>query len=216
MITVRCSVILIAGVCAGAKAQDEGQASWLWDVTTQDGDAVVEPGETATVTLSIDMSPDVGEEMVLGFGAAEWDVLGAGNADMGGIVDWSVTDFFITILGESDGVNIFDVGAAQLTADLFIDDDPIEVMTFEWAPDVYSQFNVEYLTSTANPPDAPRTVGIMMGESLFDGEIVTWPIEEAGIVFGVVPAPSCVTLLGVAALVAQGRRRESTDGRGQA
>jgi hypothetical protein len=44
-----------------ALGQDEFLATWLWDVTTQNGDAIVEPGETATITLSIDFTPNVGE-----------------------------------------------------------------------------------------------------------------------------------------------------------
>ena len=83
---------LIAGLAIGMitpLAQADGTGIWLWEVTTDDGDAIVEPGETASVLLSMHMLPNQGFNVV-GISATIWDTLGMANADKGQIVDWEI------------------------------------------------------------------------------------------------------------------------------
>jgi len=197
---------------ASAAAQVDGQAAWLWEVKTQDGDAIVEPGETATVTLSIDMEPDVGEEMVLGFAGADWNVFGSTNATKGMIGEFGILGELFALPGETDGVNIFGLGAGQFQLDLFSDDDPIKVMFFEWIPEVPGSYQVGYSTETITGSDQQQVIGVHVGEELFsDSEIEFWPIEEAAISFQVVPAPGGVFVTGASAFILAGRRKRRRD-----
>ena len=206
-----------AAVAAPALGQVGGQATWLWDVTTENGDAIVEPGETATVTLSIDMVPDVnfGDGPVLGFGFAIFDTLGGDGAANGQILDWEVLnalDNFTGDLTETDGVNLTNTWLGQ-HPDLgaFLPSDPIDVFEFTWGTNDYSGYSVEYATETLPIGDPPIAHNILVWEGEFLGEhdVFHWPIAEATISFAVVPAPSVLALFagGAACMTAPRRSR---------
>jgi hypothetical protein len=169
-----------AALGAAASAQVDGTATWLWEVTTESGDAIVEPGETATITLSVDMSPDVNFPggPVLGLAYAEFDTLGARNADMGTIEGWDVLGHLDDIFGDqttTDGVNLFGTVAVQPLDDLFDPSDPIDVLRFTWAPQQISEYGVAYNTNT-----------ILLKVAEIDGTF-DWTVVEASISFSVVP-----------------------------
>ena len=67
--------VALAGATTPALADGplQGTATWLWDVTTQNGDAIVEPGETATVTISMLIEPDPGSPPNAMIAAAVFD-----------------------------------------------------------------------------------------------------------------------------------------------
>jgi hypothetical protein len=195
------AMLLAAG--SPVLAQVGGEATWLWDVTTEDGDAIVEPGETATVTLSVDMTPDVNfpDGPVLGFGGAVFDTLGGIGAANGQILDWEVLSALDELTGDFttlDGVDMVGTQAAQsLNIDgPFSDADPIDVFQFTWATDDFSGYVVEYTTETfvGDPPQA-HTIIVWEGEFLGEFDVFYWPITEAAISFEVVPAPGTLVLL---------------------
>jgi len=192
-----------------AMGQIAGEASWVWEVTTQDGDSVVEPGETAIVDLSIDMEPDVftgpgGPPIVLGLFLAQWDMLGQQNSSNGMIVDWTAPLDSVAA-SESDGTNITGLVAFQTgSPDTFLHDDPIHVLTFEWAPATVGTYGVEYITSTLND-----SVSVLTGTIAFDDLVAEeWSVNDAIVPFQVVPSPTSLTLyICAAAGAAVSRRR---------
>jgi len=202
-------VLLVAGCAPMAWAQET--ATWLWHVTTDDGDALVEPGETATITMSLDMQPDVDWEAVLGFSGATFDVLASGGAANGSVLDWQVLNELDFVPGAdesfTDGLSIFDVEAAQSIFGPFHIDDPIAVLDFQWATNDFSGYAVTYETSTANfftdgdPVEGKVDMFVDPdGDKL--GEVALWDAIDTSVTFHVVPTPPglLVFLLGAGAL----------------
>jgi hypothetical protein len=200
-------VVGLGAACRCAVAQPEVLGTWLWKVTTQDGDAIVEPGETATFTLSMDFSPNVGEAgltggEIFGLGLLKFDTLGMAGAEMGQVVGWEILNDLDIDLGDvttTDGTSLFGTTATQFFLfGPFVHDDPIDVIAVEWAPSTFQDFSVTYETSTdeflvwEGPIDQPQTP--------------EWPVVDTVISFQVVPSPSGVlTVLPVVA--AWGGRR---------
>lgn len=202
-------VVCLAGT--GAIAQVGGDATWLWEVSTQNGDSIVEPGESATITLAVDMTPDVGPgSPTQGFAKSTFDVLGGMGADTGEIIAWEVLNN-LDLLGdtaETDGVSLFGVTAIQVVADVFNDDDPIDVFEFVWKPGDYDNRVVEYSTFSFLEDRADHLIIVWEGPDLWKSDAVLWPIEEATISFQVVPAPTSALLIGLAGIAAARRRRK--------
>jgi hypothetical protein len=185
----------------------QGTATWLYDVTTQDGDALVEPGETATITLSVlmELAPDDGP--YLAFAASIFDVLGAAGAEQGHILGWQVLNHLADLTGDlttTDGVSLFNINAGQLTGSYdFSDDNPIDVITFEWAPDSYTDLEVAYDTTTDyNGP----YIYVWQGEDYWVADIAAYPVTEAAITFTVIPAPATAILFATAGATRRRRR----------
>jgi len=200
---LRWCLAVVFATCSAASGQ--GTATWEWAVSTQDGDAVVHPGETATVSLSLNFSPDVSypDGPVLGLEEAVFSTLGGTNADQGMILDWSITENLLFLMREdtttTDGVSLFDTTAAQsVDQDIFLPFDPLAVLEFEWEPAEEGAYTVEYSTSTA--------VMAVWEKTGKGNEGVEWFVEEAEISFAVVPAPSGVVIVIGAALCALSRR----------
>jgi len=192
---------LAAAAGTPAHAGEEPSVTWLWEVTTDDGDALVEPGETATVTLSADMEPSVGEPgqtdgfIVVGIGSTIFDTIGGMNADRGGIADWQVLnmlDFQLGDLTTSDGVSLFGTLAGQGPSFnlFFTDDDPVDVLTWSWSTDDFSGYVVQYETSTE---------GFLIGEGDEPGDIddsfLARTVFEAKVEFHVIPSPTAASAI---------------------
>jgi len=205
--------LLCTAVCAhGASAQET--ATWLWDVTTDDGDAVVEPGETATITMSLDMQPGDDWETVLGFSGATFDVLGGDGAANGSVLDWQVLNELDFASGPDesflDGASILNIEAAQVPFGPFKIDDPLDVLEFHWTTDDFGNYAVTYESSTANwftDELVEGKVDVLVdpdGDNL--GQLALWDAVETSVTFHVVPAPGGVVvfLVGAGAMV---RRR---------
>jgi hypothetical protein len=96
------ALLAFLALTSAAAAQVGGSADWLWDVATDNGDSIVQVGEVATVTLSLDMSPDVDypNGPVLGLGRVEFDTIGGDNADFGSILAWYVLGDLDLALGD--------------------------------------------------------------------------------------------------------------------
>jgi len=205
--------LLCMAVCAQAASAQE-TATWLWDVTTDDGDALVEPGETATITMSLDMQPDVDWETVLGFSGATFDVLGSDGAANGSVLDWEILNDLEFASGPDesflDGASILNIEAAQVPFGPFKIDDPLDVLEFHWATDDFGDYAVTYESSTANwftDELVEGKVDVLVdpdGDNL--GQLALWDAVETSVTFQVVPAPGgvLVFLIGAGAMV---RRR---------
>jgi len=201
--------LLCMAVCAQAASAQE-TATWLWDVTTDDGDALVEPGETATITMSLDMQPGDDPPSEFGFGGATFNVLGNAGAANGTVVDWQVLNGldFLPLIDESftDGVSIFNVEAAQdPLIGGFSGDNPVDVLEFQWATGDFRGYAVTYETSTASWLAGGGVEG-KVDVWISANEFELWDAVETSVTFHVVPAPGGVVvfLVGAGAMV---RRR---------
>jgi hypothetical protein len=181
----------------------DGTATWLWEVSTQNGDAIVEPGETATVTISLLMQ--TADAPFIALNTAVFDTLGDFDAQQGRILGWFLHQPFIDYTGDlttTDGVNLYNTTAVQLTIGPFSSDNPIDVLTFEWAPTSYQLFEAGYVTQSTYP--SLHEVVVWVGEDKVSADSATYPVIEAAIVIGVVPSPATALLL---AMLASIRRR---------
>jgi hypothetical protein len=185
-----------------ALGQDEFLATWLWDVTTQNGDAIVEPGETATITLSIDFTPNVGEKgktgnVINGLNFAVFDVLGGPGAANGTILGWTIDWRLTLILGDTtktDGVSLFSTALAN-PVPFYVTDDPLFALSFEWAPVVLGEYDAHYESHTDQ---------VWLDESYVP---VLWDVREAVFSFQVIPGPSGLSLLVITVLCIPRRSR---------
>lgn len=189
----------------------DGTATWLWDVTTENGDAIVEPGETATITLSVDMSPGVNfpDGPVLGLATGVFDTLGGVNADKGSITGWELLYPFNELIGKgdyttTDGISLFGTAVGQHPeSDVFSPADPIGIISFMWTSDTPGSYVASYATLTEQ-----ITVweGSFPGNDNFDP--FPWSVVEAEIAFQVVPgvATGSATIAGLG-IYAQRRRQ---------
>jgi len=215
---IRCGTRAWAGLpvlacAAGAWAGEEPSVTWLWEVTTDDGDALVEPGETASITLSADMEPSVGEPgqtdgfIVVGLAATIFDTLGGLNADRGGIVGWEVLNMLTFPTGDlttTDGVSLFNTHAGQGPTFnvIFTTDDPVDVLTFSWSTDDFSGYTAHYQTHTS-----VFAIGESEGDLNFDNTFAVTDILEAQVQFQVAPSPPVSAAVLLAMLAVRRRRR---------
>ncbi len=203
--------LIICACAATAHAQLDSTATWLWEVTTDNGDAVVEPGETAAVTLSVlmELPPDAPKDLLVAFGAAMFDTLGANGAPLGHIKDWTIHNQ-LDFAGDqttTDGVSLFNTYVGQPIQDIVLDN-PIDVLTFYWAADASGRFDVAYSTKTSIP-DQAGFVHVLVGPPDCVCELQAWLIEEASVAFLVVPPPATMTVVLFGASHLWLRRRES-------
>jgi hypothetical protein len=185
------TIAILAAAGAAAAARADGISYWLADVTTDDGDALVEPGETASVTLTMLMETYPGDGPFAAFCAAIFDVLGDDGAAGGHILGWEYHNSLNELTGDlatTDGVSIYFVNTGQLTTfGPFASDNPIDVFTFHWAPDEYTPFEATYTTDTDY--EGNRSMLVWEGEDKETAHAVEYPVVEAGITITVVPAP---------------------------
>lgn len=197
----RTAGLMAMGACAGV-ASANGTATWLWDVVTNDGDAIVEPGESAYVQLALQMEPDDGTDL-LALAASIFDTIGGQNASNGQIVTWAILndlDYLTGDLTTTDGVSLFHTNVGQLSVyGPFFTDNPLDVLTFQWKPSATGAYTVEYATVTE--------AMVMWEGAGDDATAVDWATNEAAISFQVVPAPGAAVLVGAGVLGAFRRRR---------
>lgn len=199
----RCAIALLS---LTAPALADGTATWLWDVATQDGDAIVEPGETATITLLLHMQPH--DHPWSAFAATIFDTIGGDGSSNGHIVAWKIHDHF-DLAGDTtttDGVSLFDTQAGQFTVGggPFNEDNPVDIFSFEWQPDVLDSYEVNY--ATISDIEGERAVFVWEGTSKYDATGALYPVSDTLITFTVVPAPPTILLFTIFTLP---RRRSS-------
>ena len=188
------ALIAVAGMAAVASAQT---MTISWMVTDSgNNDGVIEPGETAALTMYASMDPGA-----TGFAGSIYDILGTGNWDTG-TVDANIN--FLASLsddGQLQGNNdITDIESFQLPP-LFNPDfnanNPIALYQILWTPSDYSARTVSGETSHINFDVYTDDFGTSEG---YRGDV-------SGFSFDVVPAPASMALLGLGGLVAGRRRR---------
>ena len=218
---MRSALIAIVSLPSFALGQPQGEGTWIWEVQTQDGDAIVEPGETATVSLWLDMDLSVGEQLpdgyiMSGFGAGVVSVIGGDNADQGQILGWEpnpVLDQF-GLEGTTDGVSIFDVQLGQ-RFEKFDASDPIFLMSFQWEPQEFGSYEAAY--SLLIEEWLFNLPGFLIWKSEGNESITEhWPVIPADVTIGVVPAPAPIAPLAVAFLCVSRRNRRMDDAPRQA
>lgn len=203
--------VLSGALGAAYVAAAQGEATWLWSVTTQNGDAIVAPGETALVTLEVMMESKLYDPDMFAFGAAFFDTLGKQGAAFGQIVDWKILGQLDVIYGDtttSDGVSLFGTMTGQYPQfPKFSQDNPIAVFEFEWMPLVMGRYVVEYETYS-NIPDHEHEINVWIAQEPGDfDDSEFWPVSEAAISFQVVPGPPSLWVLAVAPMTMRRRRR---------
>jgi len=203
---------LLATLALGGAARAEGVGEWFASVTTQDGDAIVEPGESAFVTLGMDFTPDLDwdDGPALAYSTVIWDTLGGEGADRGSIAGWTIPVELVSLTGDlttTDRVSLFGSSIGQLCLfGVCVPDDPLNpILTFEWQPDEYTPLTVEYSTLT-------HKLLVLEGEP-FDFDHVEWEPVETTVTFQVVPGPGgwLVTTFasGLAGVAVRPRRRRA-------
>lgn len=201
MILAQSVVVLISTSIAVA----QGSGEWIWTVVTSDGDAIVEPGEVAEITLSLDLTPNVGElqddgESVFAFGGAlPLNIWGGANADKGTIVDWVANPFLAFPGGRNDGTNITDVLLMQIPQQPVDNSDPIDLVSFQWIPFKYQPMVVSYNAESF----FEDKLGFLVWETFGmngDHHPVRWDLVATGGTFLVIPSPSDWALLFVAVI----------------
>jgi hypothetical protein len=200
--------VLAASTPTHADGRLQGTATWLYDVTTQNGDALVEPGETATITLSLLMEPDEGDGHFIAIGATIFDTLGGDGAAAGHILRWEVHNGLDELTGDlttTDGVSLYNTTAGQILVGggPFTSANPISVLSFEWQPDAYAMFDVEY--DTLSNIEGEQIVLVWAGATKKTASSIQYPVIDAHISFKVIPAPTTLALL--APTLAAVRRR---------
>ena len=201
--------VLAASTPTHADGRLQGTATWLYDVTTQNGDAIVEPGETASITLSLLMEPNDPDDYVA-IAVTIFDTIGGDGADMGFILGWEVLNYLDQLTGDlttTDGVSLYNTNAGQLTVFTgpFTGANPVDVLTFEWAPHEYVHFDVNY--ATISDIEGQQIVVVWEGENWDVVTAVDYPVTEAAISFAVVPAPPAALALLLATAITRRRSR---------
>lgn len=202
------AALLAPGMALG---QGQGTGQWISEVMTQDGDAIVEPGETATVSLWMDMEPSVGEKLpdgtkLFGFGGGSFDIIGSKNAEMGTILGWELNENLAALgdMGTSDGISIFDVVLVQLHLGPFDDSDPIFLLSYEWQPREYKPFEAVYEPFVEGPDGDP---GFLIWKN--DGSNELWAVDDVLVPITVVPASSTGLVLVMLCHFALSKHRRS-------
>lgn len=176
-------------------------------ITTGDGDALVEPGEVASIHLLIDMTPSVGEYVpefdstLYAFYAAKGDVA-AGLNWSAGDVSWAMNGDLITYIGDKA---VLDPGDHSIRGfevvqfeggGPFDRSDPIWIMDITWDPaGDYSPRTVETLIQTLALPERDpaiddKEIGVYYTFA-GGGAPATYDSPDAPFSFQVVPAPRC-------------------------
>jgi MYXO-CTERM domain-containing protein len=191
------SLIAVAGIAAVASAQT---MTYSWSVSdTGNGDGMIEPGESALLTLSASMDP----APAVGFAGSIYDILGTSNWATGSVDSYeNLVDSLATGPGTLGGNNdITGIEAFQLPPFFnaeYNGDNPIALYAITWTPADYTARTVAVADANHQNNDVyTDDFGTSEGYDGVDGAAS----------FQVVPAPASMALLGLGGLVATRRRR---------
>ena len=192
------SLIAVAGIAAAAGAQT---MTYTWTVSDDgNGDGIIEPGESAMLTLSALMDPDQSANDG-GFAGSIYEILGGTNWDTGVV---AVHDNLLDALtddGTLVGNDITNIESFQLPLffnPFFDASNPIDIYKITWTPNDYSSRTVEV-------SDANHQNNDVYTDNF--GTSIPYQAVVNGASFRVVPAPASLALLGLGGLVANRRRR---------
>jgi len=182
---------------AGARADI---ANWIWMVSdTGDADGIIEPGESALLTLFMAFDPPQWRDGAFSE-AGPYDILGDQTWARGTIDDYDMRlDWFSTdpvIDGENNILQVSHFQLARVWGDDYDTSNPIDLFFIQWTPGSYAHATV---TLDNGGPEA------WIYTNAF-GERLLYAGEGGAVSFDVVPAgPSAA--VGFAALALATRRR---------
>lgn len=194
-------ILILAATTAAASAQ---VATWYWTVSdTGNGDGLIEPGESALLTLWLSFEP---RQDQAGGGVAfigPYDILGNDRWSLGSVEQH--TNLLLIGDGQDAGVlddsnNIRGIEHFQYAKFLgapFRADNPIDLVFLHWTPHDHKPGAV-ILENGA--PDAHIYTDIWGNTLLYAG-------AGGSVTFHVVPAPASAPAFGLCALAALRRRR---------
>ena len=192
------SFIVVAGIAAAAGAQT---MTYNWSVTDDgNGDGVIEPGESAMLTLSAAMDPDQSGTDG-GFAGSIYEILGGTNWDTGTLAAHNNLLNALTDDGTLVGNDITNIESFQLPLffnPFFDASNPIDIYKITWTPNDYSARSVDV-------SDANHQNNDVYTDNF--GTSIPYTAVVNGASFQVVPAPASMALLGLGGLVATRRRR---------
>ena len=198
------ALIAVAGLSAGAMAG--GEAFMLVNVSdTGNGDGIIEPGESAVLTMQTRMDWDGSGFEFLAFGGVIVDFLGG---DGTGDSSWTILNSLDDIVGDTtvdEGENLRNMGFLQLDFLGYTTDNPIDLARIVWDPQ--GDYSARTVSFTTDLTPSLGVVGVLVRND--NGKVVSenWSATEADISFEVVPAPASLALLGLGGLAASRRRR---------
>jgi hypothetical protein len=190
------SMTVVAGFAAAAAAQ--GTLTYSWAVSdTGNGDGLIEPGESALLTMTGAMDPGA-----TGFAGSIFDIKGVSNWDTGSVDAYENMLDALTGPGALQANNdITGIEAFQLPPLFnpnFDASNPVTLYKITWTPSDYSSRTVEVGdTNHLNNDVYTDTFGTSVPYQGITGLAS----------FQVVPAPASLALLGLGGLVAGRRRR---------
>lgn len=190
------SLIAVAGIAAAASAQ--GTITYSWSVSdTGNADGVIEPGESALLTMVATMDPGR-----TGFAGSIFDIVGGMNWDTGSVdsydnlLDALTDDGTLQANGDITGIEAFQL--PPLFNPDFVGDNPITLYQITWTPNDYTARDVSVADANHLNNDVYTDT--------FGTSVSYTGVPGAG-TFSVVPAPASMALLGLGGLVAGRRRR---------
>ncbi len=139
---MRRAVALLAACLASAASAQEGEMIFTWRVSdTGNGNGIITPGESATLSLWASMDPQW-----LGFAGALYDIVGGSGWETGSVIGYDNLLDELTDDGqlESNGdiTAIFSLQAPPFFNDHFCYDNPIELYRVVWSPADYDDRTV--------------------------------------------------------------------------
>jgi len=190
------SLFAVAGLAAAAAAQ--GTLTYSWSVSdTGNGDGVIEPGESALLTMTGSMDPGA-----TGFAGSIYDVVGVSNWDTGAVASYTNHLKDLTDDGQLQGNgNILAIESFQLPSAFnpnFDASNPITLYSITWTPN-------DYTARTVEVGDGNHLNNDVYTDNF--GTSVSYTGVAGVASFNVVPAPASMALLGLGGLVAGRRRR---------
>lgn len=215
-------LVALSAVFLSPSLSDAAVVNWRFEITTDDGDEIVEPGENAQIRVLADLSPSSGEydeslgATITGFGDAFFDLQADGGWAGGSVTEWNVNPGLLFLYGDTSYLDradqsIRDITCAQYPGLEFYDErDPIFLLDIAWSPEG------DYTPRTASLAAHARPVA-QRGEEVssiyarppgwtFDDFYIV-PLVDSSIAFQIVPAPGSSAMLAIGVGCMRRRRR---------
>ncbi len=195
-------IVILAATAAAAHAQ---VATWYWTVSdTGNGDGLIEPGESAVLTLWVGFDPRQDHAGGGVSASGPYDILGSAAWASGTITErtnhmWFGIDEDTGTLDDDN--NILGIEHFQYPAfwgGLSFDDaNPVDLVLLRWTPDSYTP---QAVTLMNGAPDVYVYIDVYGSNLLYSG-------TGGGVTFHIVPAPASAAAFGLCAIAALRRRR---------
>ena len=201
---IKSGIAAIVALCGAAYGS--GEAFMLFSVSdTGNGDGIIEPGESALLTVSCLMQDLPGGGEFQGYGGSVLDILGGDGT--GDVSAWTIHNYLANVIGdttEDHGETLHNIQTLQTAFTGIIPDNPIALITFQWDTTNYSLRVVGY-QSDLTPSGG--IVGVLVKNDKGKTVSENWAGFDGGTSFTVVPTPASMALLGLGGLAMTRRRR---------